>query len=93
MPPMGSRFTPLETPAGPRVVTIARVVFYCLAILAAAFAISAGFAGREWREPLLQLGWYLLAGSCAALVILLVLTRLSRDKPDQPSTLFVDSRP
>lgn len=93
MPVMGSRFSPLEASASPRVVVIARVVFYVLSVMAASFAIGAGFAGRAWREPLLQLGWYFLGGACVALVMLLIFTRIARDKPDQPSTLFVDSRP
>ena len=76
-----------------RIVTIARVVFYFLAVLAACFAIAAGFAERNWREPLLQLGWYLLGASCVALVLLLLAVRLVRDRNDAPSTLFVDSRP
>ncbi len=76
-----------------RLVTIARAVFYFLAILAAGFAISAGFVERNWREPLLQLGWYFLAASCVALVVLLIAVRLVRDRPEVASTLFVDSRP
>jgi hypothetical protein len=76
-----------------RIVTIARVAFYFLALLAAGFAISAGFVERNWREPLLQLGWYFLAASCVALLVLLVFVRLVRDRPEAASTLFVDSRP